>query len=124
MITTSNTETLINHEKKLSTHSGSDAAAAEFAERARSNQAKLTSELKSHYDFIVCGEHRVDLPKKKKVVSTRIFGETGCNHILEHFFWSNHPQKALTLPGSKTTQGRTGTRSKATLSFAERPAKF
>jgi choline dehydrogenase len=55
MITPSNTESPTNHEKKLSTHSGSDAAAAEFAERVRSNQAKLRSELKSHYDFIVCG---------------------------------------------------------------------
>ena len=55
MITTSKTETPTNHEKKLSTHSGSDAAAAEFAERVRSNQAKLRSDLKSHYDFIVCG---------------------------------------------------------------------
>jgi choline dehydrogenase len=55
MITTSNNEIPANHEKKLSTLSVSDAAAAEFAERLRSNQAKLTSELKSHYDFIVCG---------------------------------------------------------------------
>ncbi len=29
--------------------------AADFAERVRVNQAKLTSELKPHYDFIVCG---------------------------------------------------------------------
>src|SRR6478672_596163 len=28
---------------------------ADFAERVRMNQAKLTSELKPHYDFIVCG---------------------------------------------------------------------
>src|SRR5262245_26994245 len=34
---------------------GSDAASSEFAERVRSNQAKLTSQLKPHYDFIVCG---------------------------------------------------------------------
>src|SRR5467141_4384213 len=27
----------------------------DFAERVRANQAKLTSELKPHYDFIVCG---------------------------------------------------------------------
>src|ERR1700716_577736 len=27
----------------------------DFAERVRVNQAKLTSELKPHYDFIVCG---------------------------------------------------------------------
>jgi choline dehydrogenase len=27
----------------------------DFAERVRVNQAKLTSELKSHYDFIICG---------------------------------------------------------------------
>src|ERR1700719_3610021 len=29
--------------------------AADFAERVRVNQAKLTSELRPHYDFIVCG---------------------------------------------------------------------
>jgi choline dehydrogenase-like flavoprotein len=28
---------------------------ADFAQRVRVNQAKLTSELRSHYDFIVCG---------------------------------------------------------------------
>ena len=30
-------------------------AAADFAERARFNQRKLSSDLKPHYDFIVCG---------------------------------------------------------------------
>src|ERR1700731_4180706 len=30
-------------------------AAADFVERVRLNQRKLTSELKPHYDFIVCG---------------------------------------------------------------------
>lgn len=39
----------------MSTHTGSDAVAAEFAERVRSNQAKLISALKPQYDFIVCG---------------------------------------------------------------------
>src|SRR5262247_58563 len=34
---------------------GSDAIASEFAERVRSNQAKLTAQLRPHYDFIVCG---------------------------------------------------------------------
>jgi hypothetical protein len=29
--------------------------AADFAERVRVNQAKLTSEVRPHYDFIVCG---------------------------------------------------------------------
>jgi choline dehydrogenase len=29
--------------------------AADFAERVRMNQAKLTSELRPHYDFIVSG---------------------------------------------------------------------
>ena len=28
---------------------------ADFAQRVRVNQAKLTAELKQHYDFIVCG---------------------------------------------------------------------
>ena len=28
---------------------------ADFAQRVRVNQTKLTSELKPHYDFIVCG---------------------------------------------------------------------
>jgi choline dehydrogenase len=35
-----------NHEKQ---------SAIDFVERVRTNQRKLTSELKSHYDFIVCG---------------------------------------------------------------------
>ena len=39
----------------MSTHTGSDAVAAEFAERVRGNQAKLISALKPQYDFIVCG---------------------------------------------------------------------
>ena len=30
-------------------------AAADFSERVRTNQRKLTAELKPHYDFIVCG---------------------------------------------------------------------
>src|SRR6202008_544994 len=32
-----------------------NAHTAEFAERVRANQKKLTAELKPHYDFIVCG---------------------------------------------------------------------
>src|SRR5215471_11149467 len=39
----------------LSTDSKSDVVAAEFAERVRRNQAKLISDLKPQYDFIVCG---------------------------------------------------------------------
>jgi choline dehydrogenase len=34
---------------------GQDTHTAEFAERARANQQKLSAELKPHYDFIVCG---------------------------------------------------------------------
>jgi choline dehydrogenase len=34
---------------------GQDTHTAGFAERVRANQQKLTSELKQHYDFIVCG---------------------------------------------------------------------
>ena len=33
----------------------SPAAAADFKERIRLNQKRLTSDLQSHYDFIVCG---------------------------------------------------------------------
>jgi hypothetical protein len=44
-----------NHEKEMNSYSESDAGAEEFAERVRSNQHKLISDLKSHYDFIVCG---------------------------------------------------------------------
>jgi choline dehydrogenase len=29
--------------------------AADFAQRVHANQAKLTSELRPHYDFIICG---------------------------------------------------------------------
>src|SRR4030081_2647717 len=32
-----------------------DTHTAEFAERVRANQQKLTADLKPHYDFIVCG---------------------------------------------------------------------
>jgi choline dehydrogenase-like flavoprotein len=42
-------------ENKMTTHIASDSVAAEFAERVRLNQQKLRSELKSQYDFIVCG---------------------------------------------------------------------
>src|ERR1700694_5425300 len=34
---------------------GRDTHTAGFAEQVRANQQKLTAELKSHYDFIVCG---------------------------------------------------------------------
>jgi choline dehydrogenase len=39
----------------MTTHRASDTVAAEFAERVRRNQTKLTSDLKPQYDFIVCG---------------------------------------------------------------------
>src|SRR3984893_14592827 len=39
-----------------STTNGSYAVTAEFAERVRNNQARLTSALKLQYDFIVCGQ--------------------------------------------------------------------
>ena len=42
-------------ENKLGTYFESDAVAAEFTERVRRNQRKLSSELKPQYDFIVCG---------------------------------------------------------------------
>src|SRR5262245_29700640 len=40
---------------KMSTYIESEPFAPEFAERVRLNQRKLLSELKSQYDFIVCG---------------------------------------------------------------------
>jgi choline dehydrogenase len=39
----------------VSRHLASDALTADFIERVRVNQQKLTAELKAHYDFIVCG---------------------------------------------------------------------
>jgi choline dehydrogenase len=39
----------------VSPHLASDALTADFIERVRVNQQKLTAELKAHYDFIVCG---------------------------------------------------------------------
>ena len=39
----------------MSTHLASDTLTADFIERVRVNQKKLTAELKAHYDFIVCG---------------------------------------------------------------------
>jgi len=34
---------------------GRTTEAADFTDRVRVNQQKLTAELKSHYDFIICG---------------------------------------------------------------------
>ena len=51
----SNAEQAAKKEDKLSTYLESEAVAAEFAERVRSNQAKLSSDLKPWYQFIVCG---------------------------------------------------------------------
>ena len=39
----------------MTAHRASDAVAADFAERVRRNQTKLTSDVKPQYDFIVCG---------------------------------------------------------------------
>src|ERR1700720_2901751 len=39
----------------MSTHFVSNVVTAEFAERVRLNQRKLSSDLKPQYDFIVCG---------------------------------------------------------------------
>jgi choline dehydrogenase len=39
----------------VSDHVSSGVVAGQFAERVRSNQAQLTSNLKPQYDFIVCG---------------------------------------------------------------------
>ena len=43
----------LNYDKNLGRHDGLDAPM--FAERVRLNQEKLTSNLRSQYDFIVCG---------------------------------------------------------------------
>jgi choline dehydrogenase len=43
------------HENKPGEHDGLDASVRRFAERVRVNQEKLTSKLRSQYDFIVCG---------------------------------------------------------------------
>jgi choline dehydrogenase len=55
MKTNSKTEAIFDQEHHESPTFGSGAGAAEFAERVLLNQRKLSSELKSHYDFIVCG---------------------------------------------------------------------
>ena len=39
----------------MNTSSEFDLAEVEFKERVRSNQARLTAELKAQYDFVVCG---------------------------------------------------------------------
>jgi choline dehydrogenase len=49
------TEASFDQEHNESPPFGSDPHAPDFAERVRLNQRKLSSELKSHYDFIVCG---------------------------------------------------------------------
>jgi hypothetical protein len=41
----------LKKEDKLSTYFESDSVAAEFAESARRNQRKLTSDLKPHYEL-------------------------------------------------------------------------
>src|SRR4030088_1035454 len=41
--------------EKIKSAAEQDTRTARFAERVRANQQKLTTELKPHYDFIVCG---------------------------------------------------------------------
>jgi len=41
--------------KELAMNPGKTESEADFTERVRLNQQKLRSDLKSHYDFIVCG---------------------------------------------------------------------
>jgi len=40
--------------KELAMNPGKTESEADFTERVRLNQQKLRSDLKSHYDFIVC----------------------------------------------------------------------
>jgi choline dehydrogenase len=40
---------------KIAANAGPGVQSEDFAERVRVNQAKLASELRSHYDFIICG---------------------------------------------------------------------
>jgi hypothetical protein len=49
------------HRGEAKTIAGSDAGklTEDFAEQVRVNQTKLVSQLKSHYDFIVCGSFKV-----------------------------------------------------------------
>lgn len=54
----------------MSTYFESDAVAAEFAERVRSNQAKLISDLKPQYDFIVCGSGSSGSVVARRMVET------------------------------------------------------
>src|SRR6202011_2630998 len=44
--------------------------AADFAERVRVNQAKLTSELRPHYDFIVCGSRSAGSEVLRRLAET------------------------------------------------------
>jgi choline dehydrogenase len=46
---------LMKNTTKITASSEPDTDTKEFAQRVSANQAKLTSELKPHYDFIVCG---------------------------------------------------------------------
>src|SRR5262252_3200818 len=64
-------------EKTLSTDSKSDVVAAEFGERVRRNQAKLISDLKPQYDFIVCGSD-----SSGSVLTSRLADNSGVRVLL------------------------------------------
>jgi hypothetical protein len=76
MLTPASTEAAAHHRQKLSTHAGSGAAAPEFAERVRRNQATLTSGLKPHYDFISLqiGVVRWSVPRWRNRIRRRTRG--------------------------------------------------
>lgn len=55
MKTNSETEATLDQEHRHRPTFGSGSHAADFAERVRVNQRKLSSQLRCNYDFIVCG---------------------------------------------------------------------
>lgn len=66
----------VDKENSGDTHSGSDAA-PDLAERVLLNQRRLRSELKPHYDFIVCGGNAPTLRAREM----RLLSDEGIKYL-------------------------------------------
>ena len=84
----------------------------DFAQRVRVNHTKLTSELKSHYDFLVCGSGSSVVARRlaeNPDVSILLF-EAGVHQSgqeLEHFLENDHLEWVCRLAsGGRQTESR------------------